>query len=91
MRANCSFIFSSFLFLSFLSILFFLAKVKELKKKVILVSGVDMGSRKESCLITEAGLSLKESGKMVRVIKTWGGVFSGEGRMSGAGGVCKHL
>lgn len=29
-----------------------------------------MGSRKESCLITKAGLRLKESGKMVRVIKT---------------------
>lgn len=28
-----------------------------------------MGSRKESCPIAEAGLSLKESGKMVRVIK----------------------
>lgn len=28
-----------------------------------------MGSRKESCLITEAGLRLKESGKMVRAIK----------------------
>lgn len=50
-----------------------------------------MGSRKESCLITEAGLSLKESGKMVRVIK--GGVAEGGGGgdLSGAGGVCKHL
>lgn len=58
---------------------------------MILVSGVDMGSRKESCLITEAGLSLKESGKMVRVIK--GGVAEGGGGgdLSGAGGVCKHL
>ena len=71
MRAGCTFFFFSFLFFSFFfSLSFFLAKVKEFKKKkVILVSGVDMGSRKESCLITEAGLSLQESGKMVRVIK----------------------
>lgn len=72
MRAVLSFSFHFFPFLFFLSFLF-LGKVKELKKKkVILVSGVDMGSRKESCLITEAGLSLKESGKMVRVIKDGG-------------------
>lgn len=46
---------------------FFLVGDKGLK--VLLVSGVDMESRKGSCCITKAGLRLKESGKMVGVIK----------------------
>lgn len=40
-----------------------------MKKKVLLVSGVDMESRKESRCVTKIGLRLKESGKTVRVIK----------------------
>lgn len=36
---------------------------------MLLVSGVDMESRKASCGVTEAGLRLKESGKMIRLIK----------------------
>lgn len=36
---------------------------------MLLVSAVDMEIRKGSCCITKAGLRLKESGKMVGVIK----------------------
>lgn len=36
---------------------------------MLLVSGVDRESRKASCGVTKAGLRLKESGKMIRLIK----------------------